>query len=103
MEDAMLKAISIAAGCLLILAGPARADKFSYTCDANASKTKVNFTADLTDQQGGKVTGLQGSLDVDGKKFDDLKPSQVTQTWTSDTEFNIQFGTDASKDKWVLI
>jgi hypothetical protein len=99
----MLKAISIAAGCLVLLAIPARAEKFSYTCNAKANKTEINFTADLTDRQGGRVTGLEGSLDVDGKVKETLKPSQVTQTWTSDTEFNIQFGTDASKDKWVLI
>jgi hypothetical protein len=103
LEDAMLKVIPVAAACLMILVAPARAEKFSYTCNAKANKTEVNFTADLTDKQGGKVTGLEGSLDVDGKVKETLKPSQVTQTWTSDTEFNVQFGTDASKDKWVLI
>jgi hypothetical protein len=99
----MRRAIAVTAGCLVIFAVPARAEDFSYTCTAKARKTEVNFTADLSNKQGGKVTGLRGKIEIDGKVFDSLEPKQVTQTWTSDREFNIQFGTDKNKDKWVMI
>jgi hypothetical protein len=98
----MLRAIAVAAGCLMLLTPPVRAEDFSYTCNAKANKTTINFTADFSLKHGGKVTALKGSIDDDRFK-ETLKPSQVTQTWTSDQQFNIQFGTDASKDKWVLI
>jgi hypothetical protein len=99
----MLKAIVATTGCLMFLAMPARAEDFSYTCNAKAKKTEVNFTADLSNKNGGKVTGLKGKIEVDGKTFDTLEAKQVTQTWTSDHEFNIQFGTDTNKDKWVMV
>jgi hypothetical protein len=99
----MLRAIAVTAGCLVILAVPARAEDFSYTCNAKVRKTEINFTADLSDRQGGKVTGLKGKIEIDGKVFDSLEAKQVTQTWTSDHEFNIQFGRDTNKDKWVMV
>jgi hypothetical protein len=101
-EDVMLREIAVASGCLVLLTAPARAEDFSYTCNAKANKTTINFTADFSLKHGGKVTGLKGTIE-DDRFTEALKPSQVTQTWTSDQEFNIQFGTDASKDKWVLI
>ena len=90
----MLRAIAVAAGCLMLLTAPVRAEDFSYTCNAKANKTTINFTADFSLKHGGKVTALNGSIDDDRFK-ETLKPSQVTQTWTSDQQFNIQFGTPA--------
>ena len=78
----MLRAIAVAAGCLMLLTAPVRAEDFSYTCNAKANKTTINFTADFSLKHGGKVTALKGSIDDD--RFNEtLKPSQVTQTWTS--------------------
>ena len=98
----MLRTIGAVAGCAVLLAAPARAEKFSYTCAARASGTEINFTADLSSNHGGTVTGVSGSLAVKDSKLEEkLSKSDVTQTWTSDTAFNIQFGSDNTK--WTLI
>jgi hypothetical protein len=99
----MFRDIAVVTGCVAMLATPVQADTFSYTCNAKARKTEINFTVDFSNKLGGKVTGIKGTIAVDGNKMDNLEASQITQTWTTDTEMNLQFGTDTNKDKWILI
>jgi hypothetical protein len=60
----MLKTMAVAAGCLMLLAAPARAENFTYTCNGTSKgkKTEINFTADFSAKYGGKVTGLKGAI-----------------------------------------
>jgi hypothetical protein len=98
----MLRAIALAAGCLVLVAGPAAAYEWGYDCTVKDKGTEIGLHSTFNSDDGGKLTNLTGDLAVkDWKLEEKLTRNELHQSWTTDRNFNIQIGTD--RTDWMLV